>query len=72
MEATGQVSIILGDSDAGPPPRRRERGQSLVETALILPILLLMFIGVLEVGWALRGYLTLLNASREALRSKRH
>jgi hypothetical protein len=47
---------------------QREKGQSLVEMALIMPILLLMFIGVLEVGWALRGYLTLLNVSREAAR----
>ncbi|GAB4526512.1 MAG: hypothetical protein Kow0063_00840 [Anaerolineae bacterium] len=44
------------------------RGQSLVEMALIAPILLLMFLGVLEVGWALRGYLVLLNANREATR----
>lgn len=63
-----QAIINRGNSNAYLPPRRRERGQSLVETALILPILLLMFIGVLEVGWALRGYLTLLNSSREAAR----
>jgi GAF domain-containing protein len=45
-----------------------QRGQSLVETALITPLLLLMFLGVLEVGWALRGYLVLLNTNREATR----
>jgi hypothetical protein len=45
-----------------------QRGQSLVETALIAPLLLLMFLGVVEVGWALRGYLVLLNANREATR----
>jgi hypothetical protein len=39
-----------------------------VETALIAPLLLLMFLGVVEVGWALRGYLVLLNADREATR----
>lgn len=44
------------------------RGQSLVEMALITPLLLLMFLGVLEVGWALRGYLVLVNADREAAR----
>ena len=48
--------------------RRKDRGQSLVETALIAPLLLLMFLGVIEVGWALRGYLVLLNANREATR----
>jgi hypothetical protein len=43
-------------------------GQSLVEMAIITPLLLLMFIGVLEVGWAIRGYIVLLNADREATR----
>jgi hypothetical protein len=46
----------------------RESGQSLVEMVLITPLLLLMFLGVLEVGWALRGYLVLVNASREGAR----
>jgi hypothetical protein len=50
------------------PLRRRKSGQSLVEMAIIAPLLLLMFIGVLEVGWALRGYMIILNASREAAR----
>jgi hypothetical protein len=45
-----------------------EAGQSLVEMALIMPLLLLMLLGVLEVGWALRGYLVLSNANREATR----
>jgi hypothetical protein len=49
-------------------PQTSQRGQSLVETALITPLLLLMFLGVIEVGWALRGYLVLLNANREATR----
>jgi Flp pilus assembly protein TadG len=43
-------------------------GQSLVEMAFITPLLLLMFIGVLEVGWAIRGYIVLLNADREGTR----
>jgi hypothetical protein len=46
----------------------RGRGQSLVEMALLTPLLLLMLLGVLEVGWALRGYLVLANANREATR----
>lgn len=45
-----------------------EQGQSLVEMAIILPVLLLMFLGVFEVGWALRGYLTLVNMDREITR----
>jgi hypothetical protein len=45
-----------------------QRGQSLVEMAFITPILLLMLIGVFEVGWALRGYLVLSNMNRESAR----
>ena len=48
--------------------KKADAGQSLVEMAIITPLLLLMFIGVLEVGWALRGYLVLVNANREATR----
>ena len=43
-------------------------GQSLVEMAIAAPLLLLMFLGVFEVGWALRGYMVLANANREAVR----
>ncbi len=43
-------------------------GQSLVEVAIAAPLLILMFIGVFEVGWALRGYLVLANVNREAAR----
>lgn len=45
-----------------------KKGQALVESAIVIPILLIMMIGVLEVGWALRGYLVLSNANREAAR----
>ncbi len=68
MKILSRIKAIPVDSGPGSSSLRRRRGQSLVEMALILPVLLLMFIGVLEVGWALRGYLTLLNASREAAR----
>ncbi len=45
-----------------------KKGQSLVELALTLPILLLLLLGVFEVGWALRSYLVLVNVNREAAR----
>lgn len=47
---------------------RNQKGQSLVETAIVAPILIFMLIGVFEVGWALRGYLVLVNVSRETTR----
>jgi hypothetical protein len=46
----------------------KEKGQSLVEMAIIMPILLIMFLGVLEVGFAIRSYMIILDASREGAR----
>jgi hypothetical protein len=47
---------------------RKESGQSLVEMAIITPVLVFLMIGVFEVGYALYGYLVLINANREAAR----
>ena len=44
------------------------KGQSLVELALTLPVLLIMLLGLVEVGFALRAYLVLTNVSRETAR----
>jgi len=43
-------------------------GQSLVEMAVVTPLLIFMLIGVFEVGWALRSYLVLVNVNREVTR----
>jgi len=45
-----------------------QKGQSLVEMAIITPVLIFMLIGVFEVGYALHAYLVLANANREAAR----
>lgn len=45
-----------------------DKGQSLVELALTLPLLLLMFAGLVEIGAALRNYLVVVNANREGTR----
>lgn len=47
---------------------KKQKGQSLVEMAIILPILLIMFLGLIEIGWAIRGYMVLLGATRDAAR----
>jgi hypothetical protein len=44
------------------------RGQSLVELTFVFPILLLMLAGLIEVGYYINNYLTVLDASREAAR----
>jgi Flp pilus assembly protein TadG len=49
-------------------PHRRTAGQSLVEFALMLPILVLLLVGVFDLGRAFQVMITLNNASREAAR----
>ena len=46
----------------------KSKAQSLVEFAITLPILLLLLSGVVEFGFALNYYLSLLDATREAAR----
>ena len=48
--------------------RRRERGQALVEFALVLPVFLAIVLATVDFGWALRSYITLTNAAREGAR----
>lgn len=44
--------------------RHRRRGQSLVELALVLPVLLLIVLVAIDFGRAFFGYVVLTNASR--------
>ncbi|HEX2271797.1 MAG TPA: TadE/TadG family type IV pilus assembly protein, partial [Pyrinomonadaceae bacterium] len=48
--------------------RRDERGVQLVETAIVIPILLLLFAGVAEFGRYFYEYTTLAKASRVGAR----
>jgi len=48
--------------------RTSHRGQALVEMALLLPILLLLFAGLIELGFAFYNYLVVVNAAREGAR----
>ena len=51
--------------------RRRtggESGQSIAELALVMPLLLMILIAMVEVGWAMRAHLIVTTASREAAR----
>ncbi len=47
----------------------RRRGASIVEFALVVPIVLAVFIGILESAWLSRTYLSVANATREGARS---
>lgn len=48
--------------------RRDERGQSLVETALILPVFLLLLVGILDFGRMMYSYAHLHMAAQETVR----
>lgn len=48
---------------------KNRRGQSLVETALVLPIILLILTGIIDFGLLFNNYLVVSNASREGARS---
>ena len=48
---------------------RSERGQALVEAALITPVVLLIMVGIFEVGRAYQTWQVLTNAAREGARA---
>jgi Flp pilus assembly pilin Flp len=48
--------------------RRGERGASVAEMALVAGLLLLLVVGVSELGRAFHAYITITNASREGAR----
>lgn len=43
----------------------KDKGQSLTEMAILFPLLIFIFVGLVEVGWAIRGYLTTVSLTRE-------
>lgn len=47
---------------------KNEKGQSLVEFAILLPLLLLIIMGIFEFGLMLNSYLTIHNSAREGAR----
>lgn len=47
---------------------KRRDGQSLVETAIVLPVLLMLFCGIADFGWIMANTLITENGSREGAR----
>lgn len=47
---------------------RKEKGQGLVELAIILPLLLIILLGIIDFGRVFYAYVTVTNASREGAR----
>ncbi len=48
--------------------QRREQGANLVEMALLLPFLLLIIVGIVDLGGALNRHIAITNAAREGAR----
>ncbi len=48
--------------------REKEGGQNFVELALTLPIIMVLFFGMIEIGFALHSYMVVANATREGAR----
>ena len=48
--------------------RNRERGSAMVETAICIPLLLVLMVGIFEVGRAYETWQVLTNAAREGAR----
>ena len=59
MSTSGRVLV---------PRRRRAPGQALVEFALVIPIFLLIFVALFDLGSAVFTYNSLTNAAREGAR----
>jgi Flp pilus assembly protein TadG len=54
---------------AGRAARARQRGQSLVEFAIVLTPLTLLMMGIVQLGLVFNAYVTISSASREAART---
>jgi Flp pilus assembly protein TadG len=48
--------------------KRRDRGQALIETAIVLPVILLVAVSIFEIGRAYQTSQVLTNAAREGAR----
>jgi len=48
--------------------KKGDRGVSVIEFALLLPLLITLVIGIIEFGWILTGYITVTGAAREGVR----
>ena len=50
------------------PVRRRSKGQALVEFGLVLPILLVIFVGIFEIGRLIAVWIAMQQGAQEAAR----
>jgi Flp pilus assembly protein TadG len=51
-----------------PGSRQLDRGQSLVEFALVFPIFIILILGIIDFGMGLKSWIDITNSAREAAR----
>lgn len=59
------LGFVLVHMNARERVRGNQRGASLVEMAMVLPLLIIVLVGTLEIGAAFRDFLTTSHAVRE-------
>ena len=64
MQTSREPQALLPDQESN----RRQRGQSLVEFSIILPVFFLLVAGMFDFGLGIYSDLTLVNAAREGAR----
>ena len=62
------TTISTAESRKTRNTRRKERGQSLIEFALTAPMLIVLLLGLVEMGHAFNSYMTIVAASRDSAR----
>lgn len=62
-----RMKRVPGVLRTGPPARKR-RGSTLIEFAMVVPVLLWLLLGIIEFGWYFKNQLTISNATREGAR----
>jgi len=67
---TRRLLQILDGTPAeyAPEEGEKQKGQSLVEMAFITPLILLLIVGIVEIGWFANNYLVLLEVTRVGAR----
>ncbi len=65
MVAMDTINMPIGSNKA---LHRDQQGQSIIEFALILPLMVLFVVGIFELGRAFFAYIAISNAAREGVR----
>lgn len=71
MEGRQSRTVVLAQNGVPVTNRRMrgDRGATLVEAAIVTPLLLLFIFGIFEFGLAFRDYLTVANSARDGVRT---